>query len=67
MIGAEYAILTELLGELRLTEHREGEGIAQRRALVQRVLNSKILEVIREEGQEAARVYIQHLLKRDGT
>lgn len=65
MIGQEYAILTELLGELRLAEQSRGEEIAHRRALVQRVLNSRILEVIREEGQDAAYAYLERLLTTD--
>ncbi|MGQ9502880.1 MAG: precorrin-2 dehydrogenase/sirohydrochlorin ferrochelatase family protein [Anaerolineae bacterium] len=62
IIGEEYAILTEMLGELRLVEQSENETTTRRRALLQRVLNSRILEVIREEGQEAARFYLQRLL-----
>lgn len=65
MIGQEYAILTELLGELRLAEQSKGEEIAHRRALVQRVLNSRILEVIREEGRDAAYAYLERLLTTD--
>jgi siroheme synthase-like protein len=63
IIGEEYATLIELLGELRLAEQDEDGAMNRRRALVQRVLSSRILEIIREEGREAARAYLQHLLK----
>lgn len=66
-IGEEYAILTELLGELRLAEQSEGDDMSRRRALVQRVLSSPILQIIREEGGEAARAYLEHLLAADET
>jgi len=62
IIGEEYATLTELLGELRLAEQGESESMNRRRIWVQRVLHSKILEIIRKEGREAARAYLQHLL-----
>ncbi len=61
-IGEEYAILAELLGTLRLAGRSEDETASQRRALLQRALNSGILEVIREGGREAARAHLQHLL-----
>ncbi|MCS7260794.1 MAG: bifunctional precorrin-2 dehydrogenase/sirohydrochlorin ferrochelatase [Anaerolineae bacterium] len=61
-IGKEYAILTELLGELRLAVQGKDEDMRRRRALVQRALSSQILQIIREEGREAARAYLKHLL-----
>ncbi len=57
IIGVEYSLLAEIMGELR---HEINQGFPPgkaRLAAAMRVLNSDILTVIREDGKDAALAY----------
>ena len=55
VIGAEYAILADWLGEIRQPLKNQLESQAERNSLFERLLDSDVLELLRKENCEQAR------------
>lgn len=65
VIGAEYGILSEWLGELRQPLPDQLQPPAARRALYQRILDSDILALLRADQPESARRRFKEIVKRE--
>ncbi|MCX7671514.1 MAG: bifunctional precorrin-2 dehydrogenase/sirohydrochlorin ferrochelatase [Anaerolineae bacterium] len=66
-IGPEYGVLATLLAELRPELFKRFPPGAARLAAVQRLINSDVLEIIRQDGIDAARARLRHLLEQEET
>ena len=62
IIGAEYGILTQWLGEVREPLKLQFDSQAQRQSLFERILESEVLELLQNDDSERARQLFQQLV-----
>ncbi len=65
VIGAEYAVLSEWLGELRMPLKGQFDSQSERQELYQRILNSDVLQLLRDGQPERARTVFQEIATRE--
>ena len=63
IIGAEYAVLTDWLGEIREPLKDQLDTQAERQSLFERILESDVLDLLRDNEPERARQLFQQLVK----
>ena len=65
VVDPAYAVLSEIVAEVRQADMRRRLPVAQRRARMERLLDGRVLESVRRDGENAARDLVHQLLNED--